>query len=337
VSTFLERLRTEPRMRVELHDVQRHFYGVYPEIQASPERGARLLQALQALEAEGKVSLPAKAGWERIGDPPLPKWVAVTRAEARFRDTRDFSAVAWVPELGFWPSLKQQQLSDLERINSFLLERRGPQRLVPIKERSLQIFGDEKRLDHLRIGDWLFAGHLSLATLGAMVVAPPLPYRQADAAGRPVLVVENHNTFWSFGEWNHRAKLYSAVVYGEGEAFRSTGAALGQVLREVDGTSALYFGDLDVKGVRIPMDFNQAAASGSPPVQAATGLYSWLMANGRRREKLDCKVGSLAHAQAWLGAELGATLHALWQEGMWIPQEALGFEQLLEGAHPTGA
>lgn len=332
MSAFLQRLRTEPRMRVELQDVQRHFYGAFPEMQTSPTRGARLLEALKELEVEGKVTLPAKGGWELIGDPPLPKWVSVTRAEPKRRDTRDFSVVPWVPALGFWPNLRQSQLADLECINSFLLQRRAPLRTVPIKERSLQIFGDEKRLDHLRTGETLFGGQLTLATLGAVPIAPPLPYRKADAPGRNVLVLENHNSFWSFGEWNQEAKVFAAIVYGQGEAFRSTGAALGQVLREVEGAGAVYLGDLDVKGVRIPLEFNESARSGSPPVQPAMELYAWLMANGRTREKLECKTGSLTSAEAWLGSKLGATLHALWQDGLWIPQEALGFEQLTEGA-----
>lgn len=334
MTAFLERLRTEPRMRVELHDVQRHFYGAFPEMQSSPERGARLLEALKELEAQGMVTLPARGGWELIGDPPMPKWVSVSRVGTKRREPRDFSTIAWVPALGFWPNLRPSQLADLECINRFLLQRRGPMRTVPIKERSLQIFGDEKRLDHLRTGETLFGGQLTLAALGAMPIAPPLPYRKADAPGRPVLVVENHNTFWSFGEWNQDNRVYSAVVYGEGEAFRSTGAALGQVLREVEGSGAYYFGDLDVKGVRIPLDFNESAHSGSPAVQPATELFAWLLTNGRRREKLECKSGSLTSAQAWLGLELGASLHAVWQDGLWIPQEALGFEQLLEGALP---
>jgi hypothetical protein len=332
LSTFLELLSAEPRMRVALQDLQRHFYNVYPEVQSSPERGARLLEALKSLEKEGKVTLPAKAGWERIGDPPLPRWVSVTRTGPKPRNPRNFNRVPWVPALGFWPTLREHQLEDLERINSFLLQRRGSLRAVPIKERSLQIFGDEKRLDHLRTGETLFSGQLPLSALGAMPMAPPLPYRKSDAPGLPVLVLENHNTFWSFGEWNVQAKAYSAVVYGEGEAFRSTGAALGQVLREVQGSGALYFGDLDVKGVRIPLEFNASARSGSPSVRPATELYRWLLANGRRRAKLECKAGSLSSAQTWLGAELGATLHALWQAGTWMPQEALGYEQLIEGA-----
>lgn len=222
------------------------------------------------------------------------------------------------------------QLVAAKCINDFLLRRRGTLRPVPIKERSLQIFGDEKRLDAMKTGDTLFQDRLALATLGAFQVPQPLPYRQADAPGRPVLVVENHNSFWSFGEWNHNVKRYSAVVYGSGEAFRLTGAALGQVLREVEGAGAQYLGDLDVKGVRIPVEFNAAAGDESPRVLPALELYAWLLENGTRRVKLECKAGTLSQAEAWLGADLAPRVFEMWQEGHWVPQEALGFEQLIE-------
>jgi hypothetical protein len=327
MSEFLARLQASLRKRIQLDELKRHYYSLYPDVQNSPERGSRLLAELQLLAGAGHITLPAAASWERAGAPPLPTFVQLVREEVS-KPQDDFSDVAWAPELGFWHQLKPAQLSAARCINDFLLQRRGSLRPVPIKERSLQIFGDEKRLDAMRTGDTLFTGRLALSTLGAFQVPLPLPYRQADAPGRPVLVVENHNSFWSFGEWNQESKQYAAVVYGSGEAFRSTGAALGQVLREVHGSGALYLGDLDVKGVRIPAEFNAAPRGDSPQVQPAIELYAWLLANGARREKVECKEGSRAQAEAWLGPELGGQLCAVWQEGRWIPQESLGFEQL---------
>lgn len=259
----------------------------------------------------------------------MPKFVQLV-TETGVSTSEDYSDVAWVPELGFWHELKPSQRAAAKAINDFLLKRRGSLRTVPIKERSLQIFGDEKRLDALRIGDALFSGRLPLAVLGAFQVPFPLPYRQADAVGKPVLVVENHNSFWSFGEWNHHVRRYAAVVYGAGEAFLSTAGALAQVLREVGGHGVLYLGDLDTKGLRIPADFNRSVREGSPKVFPALDWYSWLLARGRRRKKPECAAGSRAEADAWLGPELGVLVHALWQAEEWIPQESLGFEELEE-------
>ena len=324
---FLSRLSKATRKRVSLEDVKRAFFAAYPEVSSSPNRNEQLLAALRAMEAGNALQLPAHGSWEKVGNPPLPNWVQLAREEVA-RDRQDFASVPWVPELGFWTELTPQALDTAMSVNEFLLRRRGSLRMVPIKERSLEIFGDEKRLDKMKSGNTLFGGRLSLAALGAFQVPLPLPYRQADAPGRPVLVVENHNSFWSFGEWNQTAKRYSAVVYGSGNEFRSSGAALGQVLLEVDGAGAEYLGDLDLAGVRIPLEFNRCLDDKGIRVAPALDFYRWLLQNGRRRDRTDGQefVGTLA--LDWLGAELGEELKATWAAGHWVPQEALGFEAL---------
>jgi hypothetical protein len=331
VTEFLKLLQAGTRRRVALADLRQHYFSLYPDVQNSPDRGARLLAALHQLEAAGALALPAAGSWERVGVPPLPQWVLVKR-EPSPAPSKDLRAVTWAPELGFWPELRPGQLEALIPINEFLLRRRGRLLVVPIKERSLEIFGAEKRLDDMCTGDSLFGGRLQLSTLGCFRVPQPLPYRLAEAPGRPVLVVENHNSFWSFGEWNQQSRRYAAVVYGSGEAFRLTGRALQQVLREVNGSGAEYLGDLDPKGVRIPIDFNSAAEVGSPQVVPALAFYQWLLANGARRHRPACGAYEASGAAGWLGETLAAEVTKLWQGEHWIPQEALGFEQLTEGS-----
>jgi hypothetical protein len=326
---FLEALRTGSRKRVALEDVRRAFFAAHPEVLTNPGRNALLLERLHALEEAGALALPAPGSWEKVGNPPLPTWVQVKRTPA-LAPVVDYATVPWVPALGFWPELKPPPLEAARAINDFLLRRRTTLKMVPIKERSLEIFGDEKRLDALRAsgGNSLFGGRLPLSALGAFVVPPPLPYRMADAAGQPVLVVENHNSFWSFGEWNQQARRYAAVVYGSGKAFQGSGDALEQVLHEVTGVGALYLGDLDPAGVRIPLEFNRARAGGREKVAPATELYAWLLANGRQRSLDVPSNGIESLAVDWLGAELGGELFKLWRAGCWIPQESLGFERL---------
>lgn len=327
IEDFLAQLTQGSRRRVQLEDVRRIFFDVRPELSASPSRNAHLLEALRALEAAGQIQLPAAGSWERFGNPPLPNWIQLAR-ERSTAEREDYSAVPWVPELGFWPELKPSALPAAKAINAFLLRRRGTLRLVPIKERSLEIFGDEKRLDGLCTGGTLFGGRLPLSAIGAFQVPLPLPYRQANAPGRPVLVLENHNSFWSFGEWNEQARRYSAVVFGSGRAFLSSGAALNQVLREVEGVGVEYLGDLDPTGVRIPLDFNRAALPRSIRVEPALDLYRWLLKKGIRRPRDESQEPETL-GKEWLGDELGDALTQLWAEGHWIPQEALGIEALL--------
>lgn len=51
-----------------------------------------------------------------------------------------------------------------------------------------------------------------------------------------------------------------------------------------------------------------------------------------RREKPACATCAAGLATAWLGVELAAELEAVWSAGTWLPQEALGTEQLHAGA-----
>ncbi|WBY03595.1 DUF2220 family protein [Ramlibacter tataouinensis] len=330
MNAFLKNLQTCSRRRVQLDEVRRHFYGAFPEVQDSPERGAQLLKSLQELENAGHIKLPARASWERFGQPPLPLWVTLAGAQ-READRRDYSAVAWAPELDFWPQLKAPQLDSLLPVNEFLLRRRGRLLMVPVKERSLEIFGDEKRLDRMCSGGMLL-GKLPLSALGCFQVSAPLPYRPAAAQGQPVLVIENKDTYWSFGEWNATALRYSAIVYGAGEAFQSTGLALAQTIREVGAEHVLYFGDLDPKGIRIPLEFNRKTEPGQPQVAPALELYAWLISNGVRRAKPDCTEAPPDLAVAWLGEPLASAIQEIWRKGQWLPQEALGLEKLQQGA-----
>lgn len=331
MNAFLEALLSSPRKRIPLDDLRRTYFSLYPDVQNSPDRGAMLLQALKEMEAAGAILLPAAASWEQAGSPPLPRW-ATLKEPARSTTSEDHADVIWAPELGFWPTLKPSQLSALRPINDFLLQRRNSFSSVPIKERSLQIFGDEKRLDDMCIGDSLFGGRLALSVIGCFRVPQPLPYRKADATGKPVLVVENHNTYWSFAEWNENVRRYAAVIYGGGQNFRLTGRALHQAMHETGASAAEYFGDLDLKGVSIPLGFNRSVESGYPTVSAALPLYHWLLARGVRRPKPECAVYAAGMAAAWLGAGPASDLEAVWRTGMWLPQEALGTEQLCAGA-----
>lgn len=327
MSDFLAALQAYPRKRVPLEDLRHQYFALYPDVQNSPERGALLLAELQSLATQGILILPAADSWEKVGVPPLPKWVTLIR-ERLPQDLPDLANVVWAPELGFWTELKTAQLAALLPINQFLLRRRSSFMRVPIKERSLEIYGDEKRLDAMCTGDTLFSGRLPLERIGCFRVPQPLPYRAADAPGRPVLVVENHNTYWSFGEWNHTARRYAAVIYGGGQNFRLTGRALDQAIRETQAVGAEYFGDLDPKGVSIPLDFNRKIEAGFTEVTPAISLYRWLLTNGVRREKSECRTFATCLAPQWLDATMAVELESLWSAGLWLPQEALGIEQL---------
>jgi len=333
LNELLERLRGQRLKRVHIEAIRHHFFELRPEMQNDPERNPKLLAALRDLATQGGIVLPAEGGngWEKFGNPAMPYWVTVPVTKPTSPEfLRDR---AWAPEMGFWPDLATLQLESAAAISDFLLRRRRKLVEVPVNERSLEIFGDEKRLGKLIDSGGppytLFAGRLPLAQLGAFPVALPLPYRAAGLTGKPVLVVENHHSFWSLGEWNARAQQYSAVIYGTGKQFHSSGRALAQTISEVQGSGAEYLGDIDPEGIDIPMSFNGAQGEGGTRVQPALAFYNWLIEHGTRRPLAHSYERVAESAGNWLGEALSLKLGAMWKEGLWVPQEALGYEQLL--------
>ncbi|MFK8399951.1 Wadjet anti-phage system protein JetD domain-containing protein [Pseudomonas sp. BGr12] len=320
---FFERLDRNRAKKVDLVMLRSLWLDAHPEQLETHDRDHRLLDALKKGQELGLLKLPAPGSFEKFGRPPMPTFVTLAR-ERKQKPSVDYTKVAWVPELGFWPSLSLVELATAALINEWLIARRGRFLTVPLRERSLEIFGDEKYLDSRVRGDALFAGKLSLSSIGAMRVEHPLAYRPADARGKPVLVVENHHTFWSLGEWNQQAKEYSAIVFGSGNTLCASGMALSEVMRERGAISAEYFGDLDPEGVSIPLKFNRMNIQQLMP---CCRLYRALLEVGVRRKGGEPQASHLALAASWL-PELADQIAQMWDEGMWMPQEAVGFERL---------
>lgn len=312
-----------PQKRLDLKALRLAWLDCHPEQLHTHDRDRLLLDVLHQGEREGLLKLPAKQSYERFGSPPMPTFITLIR-EAKKSSTVDYSKVTWAPEMGFWTSLSPQELITAVKINEWIIRRRGKFMQVPLRERSLEIFGDEKYLDSRHREGALFGGRLQLSVIGAKRVEHPLAYRPADAEGMPVLLVENHHTFWSLGEWNETVKMFSAVVYGNGKTICASGMALAEVIRERGAVTAEYFGDLDPEGVDIPLLFNQ---KNTQQITPCISLYERLLAIGRRKPGVTKTAFHAARVELWLPS-LSAEIASVWDEGDWIPQEGLGLEQL---------
>src|SRR5258705_399037 len=82
------------RKRIALADLRALFVQAHPELQFDPERDRRLLDLLTDLAAGGAIQFPAAGSWERIGAPPMPKWVALP-TDVRPVMSTDWSSVPW--------------------------------------------------------------------------------------------------------------------------------------------------------------------------------------------------------------------------------------------------
>ena len=234
----------------------------------------------------------------------------------------------WRPELAWAATaeLTRAQLATLQQLNGWFRDAR-PTRDVPMRERSLEIFGDEKALDKLVTSVLFGPGRLSLTQLRAYRSRPPLPaVRVGD--GPVLLVMENSDTFETLvrlleddsGDVGH-------VAWGAGAAFEASVASVGRL---PGITRVLYFGDIDADGLRFPTSAAALAAELSlPTLEPAVSLYRLLFEVGHRAgggQRVDeARAASLA---AWLPADLRVAAVELLVSGKRLAQEAVGSERL---------
>lgn len=328
----LELLLEKSRSRtIRLAALREEFARERPELASSGTFRARLRERLDELAAAGRITFPAQGGsaWDTVGKPSLPKWV---QRPAALKPARvNPATIAWLPAMAFARNL--QKTADVEAasaLNDFLVRHRHELQPVPLKERSLQIFGDEKALGRRCRTGALFSGQLKLDVIGAFDPPPPLPYESIGVAGLPILLLENHHTYWTFSTWNSSSRRYSAVVYGAGWVISRCGEAISVVLRLTGGTAVEYFGDIDPTGIRIAQKLaGQVAAAGLPALRPAADLYRWAFENGTRNalKRAPSRV-QLEEAKSWLPQDMHSRLQELYASAKRIPQESLGADAL---------
>ncbi|MFF3567940.1 Wadjet anti-phage system protein JetD domain-containing protein [Nocardia jiangxiensis] len=252
---------------------------------AGTTQGRLVLSALlDELADHGLLDLPrGRDGWDDA-QPRLPRWL---RLPAPPKPTtgvpRATGPVVWRSELAWaaTDALTTAQIEALKTINRWLRDTDGDDErrtVVPMRERSLELFGNEKRLDSLTATTLFAPGRLTLATLFAERIPPPLAYERVGSGGI-VLVIENSDTFETIRRHlDGDCGQVGYVAFGGGHAFEASAARIASL----DGvTDIAYYGDLDNEGLTIPQRANSSAvALGLPPIRPARGLYRLLLQHG---------------------------------------------------------
>ena len=190
---------SDGKVRLELDAVRQAFQHVHPELAATPSSRGKLRELLDILQLDERIELPrGRDLWDVSALPPLPRWVKLPR-ETVAAERPDLRAIPWSPELRFLATTRVfVSLADLLKLQEFFARGGRERPLVPIKERSLEIFGDEKRLDRLARGSALFGeGRLTPETLRCFIVPEPLPWTAGPNPSGPTLVIENTATWHS--------------------------------------------------------------------------------------------------------------------------------------------
>ncbi|MFE5564828.1 Wadjet anti-phage system protein JetD domain-containing protein [Amycolatopsis japonica] len=236
--------------------------------------------------------------------------------------------LAWVEDVRPSPA----QRAHLLALNTWLYEH-GHEDLpvVPHRERSVKVFGNEKVLDRLMSTTLFGEGRLSLELLRARRVAPGFIVETV-GPGPVLLVVENSDTFDSLvSVLAAEPGDVGMVGWGAGGGFEQSVLSIGRLRHAV--REVRYFGDLDAKGLQIPAGAAALAARENlPEIQPATGLYEAMFHHARPQAGQTRLAETTAHTlTAWLPAHLrsGAASHLT--GGTRLAQEEVGFTELTAG------
>ncbi|MEU1535268.1 Wadjet anti-phage system protein JetD domain-containing protein [Streptomyces fagopyri] len=288
-----------------------------------------LATLLYEIAEQGIINLPTACTKWDAGSPALPEQVRLPTA-ATVRAPAPRRHVSWRPELdwAYGARLTASQTEDLLACNRWFRDTRNhPDRRapLPLRERSYEIFRQEKRLDTLITGALFAPGRLTLEQLATYREPPPLAYRRL-GGGDTVLVVENSDTYATLRDLLKPVPgRIGYVAFGSGRAFEASVECIAELS---DIHRIVYYGDLDAEGIAIPARASiNGEQHGLPPIEPATGLYRLLLAHESTAS--DIIASDRAHnLTAWLPKELRQAAHALLTKGQRVAQEATNRNEL---------
>jgi len=282
---------------------------------------------IEELSAGEIIELPSAASHDRTELPVLPRFVTVPRKEDPIAT---LPHVVWHPALSWVPQARatRSQEQALRLVNRWLHHNRDDL-VVPSRERSLEIFGDEKAIDRM-VGTGLFGpNRLSLEVLRCRRVAPRFHYESC-GPGNVLLVIENSDTFDSVHSVlrdrnDHRVGF---AAWGAGTGFEASVLSVRRLPRPVG--EVCYFGDLDENGLRVPRNAaTLAVAERLPPVRPAHGLYAALLRLGKPQcGQRKVQPDATAALVDWLCSDHRGPVRGLLESGKRIAQEAVGLAYL---------
>jgi hypothetical protein len=342
----LERL-AEGRRRVGLDMVWRAFEEEAAHLRGRPGAREELHTALKHLAEQLKLRLPRGSSlYDTVEQPFLPRWVELPPSPEVERALKKARSVPWHPTLAFvreLPRLGEPELEALLRIQVFLAEGGMDAEFLTVRERSLRLLGDDKRLEKLAEGQLFRPGRLSFELLRCRLIHAPFVFRDF-CVGKAALIVENKDTFASACEARAMLGERSEIrwlVYGAGSGILQSIASFTQWADRP--MRLLYFGDLDAKGLSIALRLQDICTGhGLPALEPHTGAYILLTDRATAAKyHLEGQTYSKdlqANFRAWLPEMLHTAIEQLLVEEWRWPQEFLtrrDFEVLLANTNTS--
>jgi hypothetical protein len=341
MQTFLQCLTRAHGKSLKSNILWECFREAFPYRPGGAENRRWLLLALQEAAEQGIIRFPSSQGncWDHTLEPPLPTVVWKIQL-VQIRDNESWRAYPWLPQLRWvasLPMLSQEHEVFLKRVQEALREERL-QRQAPLKYRSLQLTGNEKRLGELLDSALFRPGRLSLELLGCMPDIPPLFLEEIGTAN-VALVFENAAAFRTACNVLKQCSRspYGLVGFGSGASFERSVLHFTLLERPVERIE--YVGDLDRPGLRIAQRSAHLARSDNLlPVMPARGLHRAMLDSIRqfgypdgleyqaKEQRSDPSDEALV---SWLPEDVRTETLMIIRAGKRVPEEVLGPDELV--------
>ncbi|MBW8699073.1 hypothetical protein MBT84_05690 [Streptomyces sp. MBT84] len=326
-------LAHQPRQRVDFDALAGAADAGDSSLATSPRRRRILADAAQALQRRGLAQLPkGTAGWDHSAHPPLPRWVKRPQSARPSRGRPVHRA--FVEQLSFATTLNLTAADHalLGPVNTLLRDEPDAE-IVPLADRSYQLFGDEKRLKDID-RHYLVAKGLLDVTAHLRARPTPAPLAMFELGPAPwMLIVENTAAFTSLreilGAWPDHSQV-GWLGFGSGDQLIASIPTALTSFRERDHPvdTLLMYADLDLDGLHCAQQTNhRAQAVGLPPLLPATGLYQALL-TGQPRSHPPTTAEEALTVTAWLPPHLAPSAAQLLAGGHVLRQEALPLPRL---------
>lgn len=328
---FRDRLLSPARRVVRLEAVWSAFVDAYCDLPPGPERRRWLAAVLEELSQAGEIRLPVPHGkqWDRTSTVALPTAITMVALEEGVANKSDWRNYPWHPRL-HWifelRALMQDQVAFLKRVHAGLVAGWFDQPEY-FKYRSLQLTGDEKRLEELHRGILFGPQRLTLDMLGCEPESLPLASEQFSS--KPTLLIfENAAPFMLARKVliGCARPAFGRLAYGAGKQVLKAATYLPMVeptIREIQ-----YVGDLDAEGLSIAAELQRL--SQTIPVRPATRFHQAMLASAAQLESPNgwALQGGREHVNSEgalhiLASEIREQVAGMIRNGRRVPEEAL--------------
>ena len=171
--------------------------------------------------------------------------------------------LAWCKTSSYTDS---NMLDKMKIINTFFVNMKDDEPYIPIKERSILLFGHERMLDDISKSRVFMTGNLTMGMLRCYRTWLPIVHETFEPSLGRTIIIENRDTFFSFCKACSELSPspYKHVIFANGTSIYDSIAGIKEM--SLDRDEIEIFCDIDALGMEIPIRLQETITSMGLPL-----------------------------------------------------------------------